>query len=206
MKRQVLTLNSALVFVWVLVVICIFLCTIRSPTMYQSRKDVSIVKVNNYLYKEEDCSDTEVEKIKETLGYLPKSFLKDFKDKGGKIILVSDLKGDCVGSTEINKDSIVVYIEDGYVFNSLIHEFGHVYLHFNPMEEDFKEIYEAEAKSLVEAYYGVGESYAYSNEVEYFAQAFQTVLCMGGHDTQNAAPKTFSYMTDLITEMFKRKI
>ena len=72
------------------------------------------------------------------------------------------------------------------------------------MEDDFREIYKTEAKSLVNAYYG-DSSYYYSNEVEYFAQAFQTVVCMRGYDTQDAAPKTFSYMNDLIKSMLVNK-
>ena len=49
--------------------------------MYESRKDTQIVQVDEYLYMEQGCSDTEIEMIQTLLGYLPQSFLKDFEQK-----------------------------------------------------------------------------------------------------------------------------
>ena len=203
MKQKIVTLLTVLV--WFSVMVVAILCINKeSVSMYESRKDTQIVQVDEYLYMEQGCSDTEIEMIQTLLGYLPQSFLKEFEQKNGKVILVSDLKGNCIGHTEIDKNSITIYINDNYAFDALIHEFGHVYLHFHPMEDDFREIYKTEAKSLVNAYYG-DSPYYYSNEVESFAQAFQTVVCMRGYDTQDAAPKTFSYMNDLIKSMLVNK-
>ena len=165
MKRKVISL--------VLVIVIIIFC------INKNHKYTQVVQVDEYLYMEQSCSDTEIETIQTLLGYLPQSLLEDFEHKNGKVILVSNLKGDYIGQTEIKKNSITIYIKDKNAFNSLIHEFGHVYLHFYPMEDEFKEIYKTEAKSLVNAYYG-DSPYYYSNEVEYFAQAFQTVVCMRG--------------------------
>lgn len=194
-----------LIWVWSAIIIVTVFCINKKPTtMYQSREDAQIVQVNEYLYMEQGCSDSEVEKIQTLLGYLPQSLFEDFRNENGRVILVSDLKDNCIGSTEINDEGITVYIKNEYVFDALIHEFGHVYLHFHPMEDEFKELYETEAKSLVNSYYG-DCPYYYSDETEYFAQAFQTVLVMGGYDTQEAAPKTFSYMSGLIKDMFNEK-
>ena len=194
MKQKI----SNLLLVWSAVLIVVVLCINKKPdTMYQSRKDVEIVQINEYLYMEQGCFDSEVEKVQTLLGYLPQSLFEDFRNENGKVILVSDLEDNCIGSTEISDEGITIYIKNEYVFDALIHEFGHVYLQFYPMEDEFKKIYETEAKSLVNAYYG-DSPYYYSNEVEYFAQAFQTVVCMRGYDTQDAAPQTFSYMNDLI--------
>lgn len=197
--------NICLVSIWGMVLTLVLLCIRKQPeTMHQYRKDSEIEPINEYLYCEKGCSDDEIEEILTLIGYLPPSLLDKFKQENGTIILVSDLKGGCIGSTEIEPDNITIYIQDGYVFHALIHEFGHIYLHFHPMEEEFKELFKTEAKSLITAYYG-DSPYYYNNEKEYFAQAFQTVLCMGGHDTQKAAPDTFCYMSRLIGEMFDEK-
>lgn len=173
--------------------------------MYQSREGTEIKRVNEYISIEDGCSTSDLETIQTLLGYLPPALFEAFREENGQIIIVSDLKGDCIGSTEITDEGITIYMKDGYEFDVLMHEFGHVYLHFNPeqMNDTFKELYEIESKSLVNAYYG-DSPYYYSDETEFFAQAFQTVLVMGGHDTQEAAPKTFSYMTELITSMFNQ--
>lgn len=200
MKKNIL--NSILIVVWFGVIFTILLCINKKPTtMYQCRKDIQIKQVNEYLYIEEDCSKEELEQAQSLLGYVPTSLFEDFRSENGKVILVSNLKDNCIGSTEINEKGITIYIKRDYAFDALLHEFGHVYLHFHPMEEDFKELYKTEAKSLVKSYYG-DCPYYYSDEIEYFAQSFQTVLIMRGYDTQDAAPKTFSYMIDLIKELY----
>lgn len=197
--------NTIIFLVYTAIIVCIVLCIKQDDkSMYQSKKDKVINQHNEYLYVESGCSEEEIEKIVGLVGCLPKKFFNDFIKDNGKIILVSDLKGDCVGSTEVDSESIKIYIKDGFVFDALIHEFGHVYLHYNPMEDTFNELYKTEAKSLVNAYYG-DCPYYYKDKEEYFAQAFQTVFIMSGNDTQEAAPNTFRYMTELIQSMFSEE-
>lgn len=194
--------NFLLILIYTAIIVCVALCIkIDNHSMYQSNKDKEINKYNEYLYIETGCSEEEANEIIELVGYLPPAFFNDFIKDNGKIVLVSELKGSCIGSTEIDSKEIRIYIKDGYVFDALIHEFGHVYLHYNPLEDEFTELYETEAKSLVNAYYG-DAPYYYTDKVEYFAQAFQTVFVMGGNDTQDVAPNTFKYMSDLINEMY----
>ena len=150
---------------------------------------------------ESGCSNAEVETIQRFIGYLPKPFLKEFKARNGRVILVSDIRGNYCGLTKITNNSIKIYIEDGYTSDCILHEFGHVFDNFYPIGDDFKEIYETEAKSLVNAYYG-DCPYFYSNETEYFAHAFQTVIYARGYDIQDVAPKTFSYVMSLIEKRF----
>lgn len=44
-------------------------------------------------------------------------------------------------------------------------------------------------------------TYYTDDEDEYFALAFQTVIVMSGYDTQEAAPKTFHYINNLISHL-----
>lgn len=201
MKKEIV--DRALILV---IIACIFvavLCIFKEPSTYYV-KHGEITQVTNHIYMEDGCSDSEVEKIQQLTGYLPQTLIDKFSSENGKVILVNEVKGKCIGSTEINNEGITIYIQSGYVFDALIHEFGHVYLHFYGLQDDFKEVFETEANSLVKAYYGDG-SYYTEDEVEYFAQAFQTVICMSGYDTQEAAPKTFSYINNLMKEMIAEK-
>lgn len=195
-------LNCSLILVCVgIVILTACLVYSRSNLFYQSCKGSQIEHVQGFIYKEKSCSDKEVKLLKTLTDGLPKVLMNKFKDKHGKVIIVKDLKGDCVGDTNITRNNITVYIKEGYVFDILIHEFGHIYLHYNPMDKEFEDIYKTEAKSLVKAYYG-DEPYYYTDKTEFYAQAFQTVYCMRGKDTQKAAPKTFKYMTNVLNHLY----
>lgn len=156
--------------------------------------------VEGIIYKEVGCPGKDVPEIKRLMGYLPPALLDKFQSKGGTIVIVNDLPGKIIGRTESTDDSIVVYIEEGYAFQSFLHEFGHVYLDFYALGEDFNKIFTEEAELLVKAYYGIDECNATVDEIEYFAQAFQTVVYLG-EDTQEAAPKTFDYISGLVSDM-----
>lgn len=195
--------NIALILIGISCIFVAVLCILKEPSSYYV-KNGEIRQVQDYIYMEDGCSDSELEKIQQLVGYLPPVLMDKFLSENGRVILVNELKGNSIGNTEITKDSITIYIRNEYVFDALMHEFGHVYLHFYGMDDEFEDIWKTEAKSLVKAYYGDGSYYS-EDEVEYFAQAFQTVICMSGYDTQEAAPKTFSYINGLMSQMLAEK-
>lgn len=202
MRLRNIARNFFLCSALLLILASVFYLLFSPKTIYKSEKELT--QINDYLYVESDVSDEEIETAQTLVGYLPPSLFQDFRNVNGRVIIVSDLKGDTVGRTEISRnDDITIYIKNEYSFDALLHEFGHVYLHNHPeaMNEEFKKLYETEAKSLVTAYYG-DSPYYYEDENEYFAQAFQTVLCMRGYDTQEAAPDTFNYMIDIFQNLF----
>ena len=82
-----------------------------------------------------------------------------------------------------------------------MHEFAHIYLHDHPFGDDFKEIYESEAKDMIVAYYGEDSEYDYSDITEFYCSAWNIVIWMK-QDTYDAAPQTFAYFNDLFDEIY----
>lgn len=207
-KESSKVLDIFCVILIIAIVILGALYGVRSFNYYSLNEDIkNLTQISDCIYSEVEVSEEELAVTEDLMSRLPQSLMNEFLEHNGKVIIVDDLDGDIVGKTLVSmKGDMTIYIESGFEFDALLHEFGHVYLHLYPkaMNQRFRNIYEQEAKSLVTAYYG-DAPYYYKDKTEYFAQAFQTVLYLGGNDIQEAAPATFNFMSALINDMFNEK-
>ena len=203
--------NGGLVLVWtsVLVLTGCSIAKTNDTSKNAKLEDISQYKqANEYVYCDKDVSDSVIDEVNGLMNQVPNKLAETFKEHNGKVVVTSNLEDKNIGKTIIDEKTrdVTIYIQPNDIDYSLLHEFGHVYLDYNDIDEDeFNSIFKEEAKSLVTAYYGDegNVDYYYNDETEYFAEAFQTVLAMGGHDTLNSAPKTFEYMTSIITDLVK---
>lgn len=203
--------NCSLVLVWASVFVLTGCSLVKNNNASNNSKleDISQYKqVNEYVCCDKDVSNDVINSVNELMNKVPYKLADTFKEHNGKVVVTSNLENKNIGKTIIDDKTkdVIIYIQPKNIDYSLLHEFGHVYLAYNNIDKDeFHSIFKEEAKSLVTAYYGEegNVDYYYDDETEYFAQAFQTVLMLGGHDTLNSAPKTFDYMTSIITDLYK---
>lgn len=183
----------------VLLVISIINWNFSSVSIEVYVKNADIQQLNDYLYIEQGCSLDEAELTETFINALPSSLWEDFISSDGEIYILKEIPEDnVIGRTELKTNTI--YIKDGYVLDALAHEFFHFYLSKNPVS-DFTKIYKTESKALIEAYYGEGNDYYFSNETEYLCQLFQTVFVIGREDKLGVAPQSWSYMVNIIDGM-----
>lgn len=155
-------------------------------------------QVTEHVYAENNLN-TDI--VQHYIDILPECLKQHFTGDGDwKVYVVSSLPDNVKGQTVIEDKS--VYIVSGYEFDLLLHEFAHVYLHENPLGSEFEKIYEEEALQMIEAYWGTASEYHYSNSIEYYCTAWNIVFTLGGNDTMDVAPKTFSYFTELFNKLY----
>lgn len=157
-------------------------------------------QASDHIWLETGVPEGEAEVVSGYIEELPPVLKSLFMGDGDwKVAVVKEIDEGVGGRTIMEEKT--VYIKEGLELEALHHEFAHIYLDWNPVGEEFGEIFREEAKSLTDAYYG-GWSYCSEDATEYYCTAWQTVLKMNGHDTLHAAPKTFAYFTELFGSLF----
>lgn len=193
-KQKVL--NSIIIILCVVLVSIILIGVFKSIS---SKKDY--IQVSDHIYIEEGLSKENADTIQQYIDILPQCLKQYFISEGDwSVYLVTSLPDKIKGQTIIEEKR--VYIVSGYEFDCLLHEFAHIYLHENPYNEDFIDIYNAEAQVMIEAYYGMESEYHYSNPVEFYCTAWNIVYMMQGNDEFGIAPKTFDYFSSLFNEIY----
>ena len=190
-KQKVL--NSIIIF------LCVVLVSFILIGVLNSKKDY--IKVTDHIYIEEGLNRESADTIQQYIDILPQCIKQYFIDEGDwKVCVVNSLPNMIKGQTVIEEKC--VYIVSGYEYDLLLHEFAHIYLHKNPFDGDFEEIYKQEAKAMIEAYYGMDSEYHYSNSTEFYCTAWNIVYMMQGNDQFGVAPKTFDYFSTLFNELY----
>lgn len=172
--------------------------------LYQNMpKTIFYDKVSENVYVEDGVDKEGVDYIQQTIARMPDVIKEKFTDGGWNVIVKKSEIADGYEKTVIGetiKEEKTVYVLEGWEGISLIHEFGHIYLDEHPYDDKFLEIYEKEAKSLIDAY-DFGESYYSSDSVEYFCEAWKLVL-IHREEVKEVAPETYEYFADLFDELY----
>ena len=148
----------------------------------------------------EYVTEENIDLVQSYIDNLPDCIQKHFVDGGEwKVYIVNSMPNGVKGRVVVEEKA--VYIVSGYELDHLYHEFAHIYLHNNPLDDEFKAIYEEEAEQMIKAYYG-DEMYSASNPTEFFCSAWNIVYTTSGHDVEGVAPKTFAYFVELFGRLY----
>lgn len=195
-------LNKQRILNSIIIILCIVLVSIISIGVLKnisSKNDY--LQVYDHIYIEEGLNKESADVIRQYIDILPQCIKQHFIGEGDwKVYVVTSLPDKIKGQTVIEDKCI--YIVSGYEFDILLHEFAHIYLHENPYSEDFVDIYNTEAKAMIEAYYGTDSEYHYSNPTEFYCSAWNIVYMMQGNDEYGVAPKTFAYFSTLFNKLY----
>lgn len=167
------------------------------PTSYNCEK------VDSYIYADGAVSDDEITLAESYVEALPSELLSYFTDNNWKVVITSDIDNKVIGRTIPSEK--VVLIKEGYVFQALWHEFGHMYLMQHPYDSSFDNLYEEEGRTLITEFYGEADvNYWLEDETEYWCQAFQTVR-VANEQVSGVAPKTYAYFADIFNQLYSGK-
>lgn len=188
-------LDKIIVFLSLVLVVTIGTLIVKASS---NREYIQITK---HIYIEEGIDKNKADIVQQYIDILPECIKQYFTgNEIGKVYVVSSLDGDVKGHCEY--DTKEIWIVADYEFDCLLHEFAHIYLHQKGVSADFVDIYNEEAKSMIEAYWGTSSEYHYSNPEEFYCTAWNIVFTMQGTDKLDVAPKTFAYFSDLFDELY----
>ena len=157
-------------------------------------------QATEHIYCPENISQENIDLVQSYIDNLPDCIKKHFVDGGEwKVYIVNSMPNGVKGRVVVEEKA--VYIVSGYELDHLYHEFAHIYLHNNPLDDEFEAIYEEEAEQMIKAYYG-DEMYSASNPTEFFCSAWNIVYTTSGHDVEGVAPKTFAYFVELFGRLY----
>lgn len=158
-------------------------------------------QASDHVYTKGNIKAEDVSNVENCIDCLPPVLRTKFLEEGWNVYITNNIEGKVVGKTVIEDKA--VYIKAEYIHQELMHEFYHIYLHEHPIGDDFKELYESEAKDMMLAYFGEDSEYKYSDITEFYCSAAGVVGVLQGVDKLNVAPKTFAYFTELFNKLYE---
>lgn len=158
-------------------------------------------QASDHVYTKGNIKAEDVSKVENCIDCLPPVLKTKFLEEGWIVCITNNIEGKVVGRTVLEDKA--VYIKAEYIHEELVHEFYHIYLYEHPIGDDFKELYESEAKDMMLAYFGDDSEYKYSDVTEFYCSAAGVVGMLQGVDKLNVAPKTFAYFTELFNKLYE---
>ncbi len=156
-------------------------------------------KYDNVIVCENGISDVACEKARKAFDNLPKMATEGFIEEGGKICITRSLPGGALAATDLSsyKETVVIYISEDNMRESLIHEIGrYIYYRFAETKDITRlmHIQRREGPKMLGAY----SIFTLLDTEGYFAECFKTVYILKGVDYEQAAPMTFAFMNEVI--------
>lgn len=161
----------------------------------------SYEQASDHIYTKGNIKSEDVALAENFIEILPPVIKTKFLEEGWIVCITNNIEGKVVGRTVLEDKA--VYIKAEYIHQELMHEFYHIYLHEHPVGDDFKELYESEAKDMMLAYFREDSEYKYSDITEFYCSAAGVVYLLEGVDKLNVAPKTFAYFTELFNKLYE---
>lgn len=168
---------------------------------------ITYKQLNDYTIYDDTIDIRKIKEISSWLTFLPTQLINRFYTEGWTLIfsdeVVSSYNKPCGGVTNLNDKIICVKADiEGMAPEILYHELGHYVDYsyskgtFFSSNADFQQLYYKYKGIYKEEGLRAGQSYAASNEKEFFAVTFQEYY-LHSNNLKNQAPEVYSYMDNL---------